>query len=182
MDLSSDSGGFSCPPRLLLLHHLVLHPRDSLPLPLLLSYTPSNLFFSLFLYFSPFLTLHPAPSLSSAPPPPPRRYTTASSTPFFLLFLLFVLLRVTLLLRLLRLHLRLLHLLPPGLPHLRSRPGGFPTTYAIRLRCPPMISRCLSSAFLSSTESATSRFFAPGLLSYPSSRLAAVTVAYPTDG
>ena len=33
-----------------------------------------------------------------------------------------------LLLRLLRLHLRLFHLLPPGLPHLRSRPARFPTT------------------------------------------------------
>ena len=114
-------GGFSCPSRLLLLHHLVLHPRDALPLsaaelPREASSTASS------------LTLPPAPFACSpllTPPPslhlllfrpllPPLHVATtttvhdtttaaaASTTP------------------------------PPppspGLPHLQSRPGGFPTT------------------------------------------------------
>lgn len=112
MDLSSDSGGFSCPPRLLLLHHLVLHPRDSASPPPLLPHSLQSLFLSssaspalsLSLSFlSPFRSF---PALAVSPSVPRfslRRYlclyTTASSTPFSLLFLLTVLLRVTLLLR-----------------------------------------------------------------------------------
>lgn len=119
--LRQRGGGFSCPSRLLLLRHLILHPRDALPLsatelPREASSTAPTLPLPPFAC-SPLLT--PPPSLHLLlfrPLLPPLHVATgttttvrdtttaatASTTP------------------------------PPppspGLPHLQSRPGGFPTT------------------------------------------------------